>query len=916
MKLNLLFIMSLLVSLSVISTAASGSDSIYFKNFVYHSNNTYCPHIPPQTAFTVFLNNNEDKILIENAPRFDLLSDPNITGNGTFGVELALFINPQLQVGDKVYASFTCNATGEQGTIVDSVDALPWVRFPLTNTLIPVNLPLPPQNLTLNRTNNDRILNWNAEPGIVYDIYRKSFQDSIPDGRPRNLYERIAVNIFGNTFTDITGSPDQKYGYIIYAINQQGIKSSHSEEVNELMGTITGVTITPYATNTIIKWNSYNNPQQTIVGYNIYRRQEGMTFGNPFYNELDTTFIDSRLNTGETYIYKIKARYDSETEIASSAEESVMTLTSTSGFYSYANLKIAVVIYKNTNGGTISDTEIFQMKNALELGKLFYWRNSYFKLNVEYFYYIIDDYVAFNPEDFWGSMMLTANHLAERGVMNTQHDIIFRITRGVNGYWSYGVQYLPLPGPIRQTGFSHVQWPVGTDVKYPGFSPDIKYGLIWLFVHEVQHAIDDLYRVNGQPQMYHGDIPWEFPVACGEHYDFQAKMFKTFDTYEQLLENWGNIYEAVDADNDELPDNESLLVLNEEIFNSRTDKADTDDDGLSDREEAFNGTFSGSNPNNIDSDGDGLIDGEDDYPRYPMKNVVPNFAPLMDGVIDNNWVVFNDTVVYTNYEYSPKLYLSYTSDSLYLGMYLSNVGLPQISFDFQSDGWWWGNGNTMMEINISNGTFTYFRSWDASEEVRVYSGGGGMWDDDPAYQSHFNRRVINPLSVNLKVNLVFPVIQVEIAIPKTEFAGLNLNTADQIGLNVYYSKVNNQPSEYATTFDQYSFAYFYLGSTTAVEDEEIFVVKDFNLLQNFPNPFNPLTKIAYQIPEVSNVKIKVYDLLGREIKTLVDEYETIGKYSVYWDGKDNQNIDVSSGVYFYRLESSDKIITRKMMLLR
>ena len=191
-----------------------------------------------------------------------------------------------------------------------------------------------------------------------------------------------------------------------------------------------------------------------------------------------------------------------------------------------------------------------------------------------------------------------------------------------------------------------------------------------------------------------------------------------------------------------------------------------------------------------------------------------------------------------------------------------------------------------------------------------------MWDDDPAYQSHFNRRVINPLSVNLKVNLVFPVIQVEIAIPKTEFAGLNLNTADQIGLNVYYSKVNNQPSEYATTFDQYSFAYFYLGSTTAVEDEEIFVVKDFNLLQNFPNPFNPLTKIAYQIPEVSNVKIKVYDLLGREIKTLVDEYETIGKYSVYWDGKDNQNIDVSSGVYFYRLESSDKIITRKMMLLR
>src|SRR3990170_6333098 len=165
MKLNLLLIMILLVSSVVNTTAASVSDSIYFKNFVYHSNNTYCPHIPPQTAFTVFLNNDEDKVLIENAPRFDLLADPNIAGNGTFGVELALFINPQLQVGDKVYASFTCNATGEQGTIVDSVDALPWVRFPLTNLLIPVNLPLPPQNLTLTRINNDRTLNWNAEPG-------------------------------------------------------------------------------------------------------------------------------------------------------------------------------------------------------------------------------------------------------------------------------------------------------------------------------------------------------------------------------------------------------------------------------------------------------------------------------------------------------------------------------------------------------------------------------------------------------------------------------------------------------------------------------------------------------------------------------------------------------------------------------
>src|SRR3990172_8751331 len=270
MKLNLLLITILISSLAVNLNATSGSDSIYFKNFVYHSDNTFCSHTPPQTTFTVFLNNNESKVLIENAPRFDPSADPNIAGNGTFGVELANFIDPSLQIGDKVYARFTCNETAEQGTIVDSVNALPWIRFPIINILSPVNLPLPPQNVTLQRSNNERILNWDPETGMLYDIYRKSLQDTIPDGRTRNLYERIAVNISGGSYTDITGSPDQQYGYIIYSINSGGIKSSHSEEVNELTGTITGVTIIPYATSAILRWNSYNDPQQQIVGYNIY----------------------------------------------------------------------------------------------------------------------------------------------------------------------------------------------------------------------------------------------------------------------------------------------------------------------------------------------------------------------------------------------------------------------------------------------------------------------------------------------------------------------------------------------------------------------------------------------------------------------------------------------------------------------
>lgn len=96
----------------------------------------------------------------------------------------------------------------------------------------------------------------------------------------------------------------------------------------------------------------------------------------------------------------------------------------------------------------------------------------------------------------------------------------------------------------------------------------------------------------------------------------------------------------------------------------------------------------------------------------------------------------------------------------------------------------------------------------------------------------------------------------------------------------------------------------------------------YSLLQNYPNPFNPETIIKFTVPEYSFVTIKIYDMLGKEVKTLVSDNRQAGYFDVKWNGKDNKGIKVSSGTYIYRItansEKSGKefIESKKMVLLK
>ena len=92
---------------------------------------------------------------------------------------------------------------------------------------------------------------------------------------------------------------------------------------------------------------------------------------------------------------------------------------------------------------------------------------------------------------------------------------------------------------------------------------------------------------------------------------------------------------------------------------------------------------------------------------------------------------------------------------------------------------------------------------------------------------------------------------------------------------------------------------------------------EYALQQSYPNPFNPITTIRYQLPEPSDVNLTIYDLLGQEVKVLVSEMQPEGWYRVRWDGRDEAGRLVSSGVYLYRLSVEEEFLqTKKMTVVR
>jgi len=103
---------------------------------------------------------------------------------------------------------------------------------------------------------------------------------------------------------------------------------------------------------------------------------------------------------------------------------------------------------------------------------------------------------------------------------------------------------------------------------------------------------------------------------------------------------------------------------------------------------------------------------------------------------------------------------------------------------------------------------------------------------------------------------------------------------------------------------------------TGIDENETMLPEKFVLYQNYPNPFNPNTIIKFGLPVQSDVRLEIYDILGRSVKVLTDGELEAGYHEIIWDGKNRQGNDIASGVYFYRLKTESFSDIKKMLLLK
>ena len=174
------------------------------------------------------------------------------------------------------------------------------------------------------------------------------------------------------------------------------------------------------------------------------------------------------------------------------------------------------------------------------------------------------------------------------------------------------------------------------------------------------------------------------------------------------------------------------------------------------------------------------------------------------------------------------------------------------------------------------------------------------------------------------------VLNWDFQVKSTETGKTHLLKWDNEGLNklslyVYLidpenEKIIDMNNETSYTFTQgTSKKTFKVYATQDASFKPQIIPLEFKLQQNYPNPFNPTTTIRFGLPESLNnhkISVKVFDILGREVATLLNEKLKMGYHEVKWDGRNNSNIPAASGIYFYQVKGGSQLLVKKMVLMR
>jgi len=257
-----------------------------------------------------------------------------------------------------------------------------------------------------------------------------------------------------------------------------------------------------------------------------------------------------------------------------------------------------------------------------------------------------------------------------------------------------------------------------------------------------------------------------------------------------------------------------------------------------------------------------------------------------------------------------------------------------------------------------------YQLWFIQNENPNYSSKARIWNYSYSKASIKIRKLIGPDTTTVttltpgKAAMLYPDASLVTAVELASFnakgenglialSWVTGNELDNAGFNLYrstsldgeYTKLNSEliPAS-ANAFEGASYSYtdkevqtgltyYYKLEDLSLDGTGTFhgpvsakvsvtLPSNFALAQNYPNPFNASTMISYDLKTDSKVSLKVYNILGQEVVTLVDKYQTAGSYSVTWNGKDSRGNDLSTGVYFYILKAGDFSANKKMTYLK
>ncbi|NEM97364.1 T9SS type A sorting domain-containing protein [Pontibacter burrus] len=351
----------------------------------------------------------------------------------------------------------------------------------------------------------------------------------------------------------------------------------------------------------------------------------------------------------------------------------------------YVELNNLMVVYTNTNGGTLPANYADVLAKALEELNMFYWRHSHMTLNLNWTVLVIDEYLERVHENGYVYPHEVDADLRSRNFPVDTYDAVGAFVVG-GGAYAWGVNQV-----LGKGAYFQVPW------------WEEHYQLSAFLMHEFNHVVDAMFHNAGLPE-YPSNHPGsarvfgEFIPNSSHSWDLNAQIIQHWDKnqwYELFYKgNWGSILQAVDNEQDGFPDNEPNVPFDEARFGSSPTTADTDGDGLPDLEEAMAGIFLTLNPLSADSDGDGIPDAQDTEPLYPINATIPfteNF-PLTEDITD--WPLAGTYFFQREVSGDASFYLAYSSERLFIGAKLPTAWHEiRIIIDANNDGVFYGSDN-------------------------------------------------------------------------------------------------------------------------------------------------------------------------------------------------------------------------------